>query len=372
MIDMEYVPGRKYCFWLNMPDHHQKDFLSALTSSNIDVRILYYGAVPEHRQLMGWDATPVLADNECYIVPSISSLYEMKDWRERIHIIPGIVGNRFLMELTSVLSKNSCKWVHWSECVKPGINRLLRMPLRILYGLKIRKFALGALAVSKMAEKEFISWGVPNEKICWLPYALNPPRIDHDKDVTLELTTKGKIIFMFCGVLCKRKGTDILISAFEKLCKKYNNCLLALVGPDTKNRYYNKLVHSKGLSEQIVLFDAVRADRIGNIISRCDVFILPSRYDGWGVALFEGASLGKPIISTDRCGAAYHLILEGINGFRVASSNQEELFNAMEKYIVAPDLKKQHGKASYEIAKLFYPESNVKRFLSAMSLLDKF
>jgi len=48
------------------------------------------------------------------------------------------------------------------------------------------------------------------------------------------------------------------------------------------------------------------------------------------------------------------------------------LFNAMEKYIVAPDLKKQHGKASYEIAKLFYPESNVKRFLSAMSLLDKF
>jgi glycosyltransferase involved in cell wall biosynthesis len=321
---------------------------------------------------MGWDPTPDLADNECYVAPRISSLYKMIDWEERIHIVPGIVGNRFLMTLTSVLSTNSSKWVHWSECVKPGVNRLLRRPLRKLYGSKIRKYALGALAISKMAEREFISWGVPSEKIFWLPYTLNPPQIQHDMETTFKLDRKDKIIFMFCGMLCKRKGTDLLILAFEKLCKKYKNCLLVLVGPDTKGNYYSRLVHSKALSEHIVFIDAVKAERIGSIISLCDVFILPSRYDGWGVVIFEAASIGMPIISTDRCGAAHHLILDGINGFRVESSSQEALFDAMQKYVLENNIIKLHGNASYEIAKLFYPECNVKRFLSAISVFEKY
>ena len=64
---------------------------------------------------------------------------------------------------------------------------------------------------------------------------------------------------------------------------------------------------------------------IAQWLRRADVLVLPSLFDGWGAVLNEGASAGKALISTTECGAAWHLIRHGDNGFRVQAGSEKAL-----------------------------------------------
>jgi glycosyltransferase involved in cell wall biosynthesis len=357
---------QKYCFWFNIPDHHQIDFIREMKNQKIDIQVRFYEKLTEYRKNMGWDPSILLNDNEKYVNQNINSLYVEPDWRQRIHIVPGVIGNKFLMNLVNILIKNRVLWVHWSECVKPGINRLLRIPFRRVYGLKINKFALGALAVSKQAEIEFIRWGINPQKIRWLPYTMNVLSNNLEEDPIIKNFCRNKFIFIYCGALCKRKGTDILIKAFAKLIKKYIDIGLVLVGPIMNNKYKN-IINRDLLENSILLRGPISANTVANAMHPCDVFILPSRYDGWGMVLNEAISTGLPIIASNGCGASYHIILNGINGFTVRANNVNELINNMEKYILNRNLAKKHGENSIQISKYFTPQNNVIRFIDIMN-----
>jgi glycosyltransferase involved in cell wall biosynthesis len=101
-------------------------------------------------------------------------------------------------------------------------------------------------------------------------------------------------------------------------------------------------------------------------MQRADVFILPSLFDGWGAVLNEAASVKKPLISTDECGAAYHLIDDKKNGFRVKAGSVDHLRKAMQFYIDNPEKIIIHGKISHQIYKNFTPDKNVEQFLYSL------
>jgi len=146
-LDYSSARSEKYCLWMNMPSHHQRDFIHALHIAGIDLQVRFYGKVDDRRKIMGWDSEPLLDQYSQYVKPSIDAVEEsVPDWMNRIHIIPGTVGDKFLMSLVKHLIRKKIQWVHWSEDVKPGLNRLIRLPLRRLYGRKIKLYALGALA----------------------------------------------------------------------------------------------------------------------------------------------------------------------------------------------------------------------------------
>jgi len=97
-------------------------------------------------------------------------------------------------------------------------------------------------------------------------------------------------------------------------------------------------------------------------LSCCQVFVLPSRFDGWGMVLNEAASLGKALISTEKCGAAHHLIRQRENGFRIPAGDVEALSEAMIRYVIDPELVKRHGKRSTELFAECTPEENALNF----------
>jgi glycosyltransferase involved in cell wall biosynthesis len=361
--------NHKYCLWMNMPSHHQMDFIKALHEAGVDLQVRFFGKVDEGRIHMGWDASPNLEQYVKYVRPSVDALDEsVPDWRERVHIIPGAVGDKFLMALVDHLIREKVNWVHWSEDVKPGLNRLIRLPLRMLYGRKINRYALGALAISNVAKKEFISWGIDPYKIKWLPYAANPLQGSGNSNEQINKFIQNRFVFMFIGKLCHQKGTDLLLQSFKRVSDQYPLAALVLIGPDTADGYYETYSRKLKLSSNRVLFTgAVVFDKIKYMYSFCDVCILPSRYkDGWGMVLYEAASLGKALIATDRCGAAHHIIVDGLNGFMVKSGNVSSLVMAMKRYIESPGLAKLHGAHSKIMAEFFYPGKNVERFLCAM------
>ena len=365
----------KICFWLNTPTHHQSSFLEALNDHDeINLQVRFFGKVTEERKKLGWKNIIDLPENQKFISNLDDGIQSLIDWKDRIHIVSGY-GNSFNLALIDLFIEKDVQWCHWSErsgvglAKKVNYSTLLFKLLKPIflytkhsYGKKVNKYALGAFALGELAQKDLITMGINKQKIEYLFYALQ----ELQKDDTLILNTKkeDKTTFLYVGSLYKGKGIDVLINAFSKL--DHSLCELILVGPDMTKGVYVKLVKSLNLEKNVKFIGSVSSNEINKYMSYSDVFVLPSRYDGWGAVLNEAASLGLPLIATDQCGAAYHIIKNDFNGYMVKAGEVNSLKNAMEKYIINNKLIPKHGNESKKIFQSFTPEKNAQRFIESV------
>jgi glycosyltransferase involved in cell wall biosynthesis len=70
-------------------------------------------------------------------------------------------------------------------------------------------------------------------------------------------------------------------------------------------------------------------DRLPEHYAAADLFCMPSRYDGWGLALVEALASGLPSISTTMTGAALELVENGKNGWLIPGEDEQALVNAL-------------------------------------------
>lgn len=84
---------------------------------------------------------------------------------------------------------------------------------------------------------------------------------------------------------------------------------------------------ASGGSWGLRIVNGVSPDSLGGIYADADCFVLPSRWEPWGVVLVEAAAAGLPIICTDKCGAR-HEVVKG-NGIVVNSDDVKSLADAI-------------------------------------------
>jgi len=361
---MDVAPLR-LLIWSSIPTHHQSAFIAALRDRNIDVVMHYYRHVDTARLSMGWGAGDELPPNEFYVPENVSSVHRCPDWRDRIHIVPGY-GSVFLMRLAWFLSRRGVTWLHWSEHSRPSSRSNVTFAFNRFYGQLVRRHAMGALAIGELARREFIRWGIPAERIRFLPYAVASLGADPILETAPHVRDPH---FLFLGTLYPVKGIDVLLLAMRDVLTKHPNARLELVGNDLLGGAYHRDAERMGLSDAVQFSGPVDARRVGEVLRRCDVLVLPSRHDGWGVVLNEAASIGRALISTDACGAAHHLIRPNENGFRVAAGDRNSLAEAMLAYCREPGLSIRHGAQSLRIFEEFTPERNATRFEEALDSL---
>ena len=81
----------------------------------------------------------------------------------------------------------------------------------------------------------------------------------------------------------------------------------------------------------------IQPNQLGEIMKACGVFVLPSRYEQWGVVIQEMTLAGFPIIASSEVGAAHDFIKEEISGYIFKSENTKALKSAMQKIIEKDD-----------------------------------
>jgi glycosyltransferase involved in cell wall biosynthesis len=368
-MDVADPSAWKLLVWTSTPTHHQSGFFAALRDRGIDLVVHYFRRVNLQRQLHGWADPTELPAGEHYVSPSLDALQRCSDWRERIHIIPGY-STSFLLRLASALSRQRVPWLHWSEPSRVLPRYVLTYPMKRYYATLVNHRALGALAIGERARRDFIRWGIRADKIRFLPYSIPAPATHAaDASASDEPLDSRAIRFAFVGALCQRKGVDILLHAFKRIREDSPSATLELVGYDEANGRYTRLSQQLGITDAVRFTGSVPAARIASVFERCDVFVLPSRFDGWGVVLNEAAALGKAIISTEPTGAAHHLLTPGVNGYRVPAGNPAALAQAMLRYCRHPELVAAHGEQSRAIFDEFTPERNVARLREAVDSL---
>jgi len=371
----------KICIWTPMLTHHQSAFHDAIVKDGrIDLEVRYFEKISQARLALGWEDKKCTKSFEKRVDTLNDALESVSNFNKRVHIISGN-GYDFTKELIAYCIKSNLKWVNWTERNGGGLFKLLRENSSLfeiffptyqrLYNRKfsgqIEKHALGVFVSGVKAEEDYLKRGVSKEKIKHLYYALNS--LEKTTSTPKELKeNKFKYNFIYVGSLSHRKGTDILLKAYAKLDN--NEWGLILVGKDTAKGGYLKLAKKLNINDRVIFTGAIDFNRVNEYLSYSDVFVLPTRFDGWGAVLNEAASLALPLISTDECGAAYHLIENDKNGYIVKVDSIISLMSAMKKYVDIPNIIKQHGRSSSKLFKQFLPKENVQRLIGALKVWD--
>jgi glycosyltransferase involved in cell wall biosynthesis len=361
----------KVCIWEKFPRRYPHYFYEQVRKQNtIQLLVMYYGKKQNRpRQLT---KVETLLPGDAFVDANVDNLFSLEGWKSYIHIVSG-ARDSFLRKLIAAFIKHDVKWINWAE----GIRKDRKWPFKYVYYKifcrYVEKYALGTFGISERAIKQFINLGVSKDKVFLLPYSFKLLDIKRKTDKKINSFGSGRKVFMHCGELSHRKATDILVTAFHKL--KQDNWVLVLVGRDTTNGQTHQMIKDLNLEDSVLIRGPVAYEHITDVMNHCDVFILPSRFDGWGAVLNEMASLKKPLISTYSCGAAEHLIVEDRNGYVVAAEDVDGLANAMQKYVDNERLIRSHGEESFKILKDFTVESNIKRMhdgiLEMLAVRDK-
>ena len=142
----------------------------------------------------------------------------------------------------------------------------------------------------------------------------------------------------------KRKGFDILFKAFSKLDEKF---VLLIIGiPETMQEEVNQYAESFGINRKRIFMPGY-VDNIWEYYKAMDIFLLPSRSEGFSLALLEAAAAKLPLIASNIPGND-EFIEDGKNGVLFDIENPIDLVENI--HILATDrvLAKQLAEHAYQ------------------------
>jgi glycosyltransferase involved in cell wall biosynthesis len=100
------------------------------------------------------------------------------------------------------------------------------------------------------------------------------------------------------GFLNRQKGFDILFQAMRLLVEADKDPSLILAGTGPEEAALTHLAEKLGIRERVTFMGHVPFNLLAPLYRECDVFVLPSRYEGLGRVLIEAALAGAPIVAT--------------------------------------------------------------------------
>jgi len=155
----------------------------------------------------------------------------------------------------------------------------------------------------------------------------------------LHIPQDKKILFSL-GLLSERKGFNFLIEAMARIKKQRENVICFIGGADPSGiglteRQLKKQIRQNGLEKYVHLLGSIPENRIVAMMNSCDLFVLPSLSEAFGIVNLEAMACGKPVISTYN-GGSDEIVTSEEFGFLVKPADSDIL---AEKILVALDRK---------------------------------
>ncbi|PPD03664.1 MAG: hypothetical protein CTY29_08790 [Methylobacter sp.] len=145
----------------------------------------------------------------------------------------------------------------------------------------------------------------------------------------------GKKRFLFAGRFDRQKGIDLFVKAMQALGDDSFAYAIGDVSIDN--------LPISEFPDNIKITGWLPRDQVQAYLQSCDVFVMPSRWEGFGLSALEAMRAGKPVIATCT-GALPELVVDGVNGILIRPADLPALTHAMHSLLQA-DLTAM-GKAS--------------------------
>lgn len=163
-----------------------------------------------------------------------------------------------------------------------------------------------------------------------------------------------KYNFIYVGRLIDVKNLDNLLAAYKPFA--LSDWGLIVLGDGSQESKLKKYKNDNSL-EGICFIEGQPWFDVPKILALADVFILPSYSEPWGLVVNEAMACGLPVIVSNKCGSAYDVVKEGINGYTFDPYNIDELTFVFKKFVDNPEKIIPFGQQSKEIIKRFSPEN---------------
>jgi glycosyltransferase involved in cell wall biosynthesis len=304
------------------------------------------------------------------------ALWEAAFGRYDCYILSGLYTSITFICCAAILQLRRKPWVIWLErprrlatAVSPRQSSPLAR-LRDVVRTRLVCSATRVLCIGSAARREYAALGATEDRLDVLPYCCDLARYDdvapkHIAEFREEHGLQNSVVFLFSGQLIARKGVDTLLRAFEQVAASASNTALVILGdgplrgeleaqvsPECRDR-----VHFLGHLPQQDLPTAFRA---------ADVFVFPSRHDGWGVVINEACAARLPIIASEETGAAGDLVVPGGNGFRHAASDVDAFYHSMKRLTQNAKLRQEMAQRSGELVQDLSPKKGAARFAESV------
>ncbi len=235
---------------------------------------------------------------------------------------------------------------------------VLQFPYDSFINSSILKFnfkrAKEILATGKYLAEETSRFS--NKKVTITPFGV-------DTNIFKPMQKKNEFEdFLVIGVIRRLEenyGIERLIRAFKLVLEKFpdKKLKLLIVGDGSLKNHLINLTHELLISDDVVFTGYIEYEKIVEYHNSCDISVVPSIRESFGVSALEASACGKPVIVTN-AGGLPETVIDGSTGLIVEKDNIKQLASALEKLIIDEQLRKTFGENGREMVKQKYEWNN--------------
>jgi glycogen(starch) synthase len=167
----------------------------------------------------------------------------------------------------------------------------------------------------------------------------------------------GRVRVLAVGRLEPRKGVDLLFRSAAALCPDFPELVIEFVGNDripidalggaTYRDWFATTHGAEPWADRVVFRGPVSEDELYQAYADCDVFVLPARFESFGLVLVEAMMFAKPVVGCAIGGMA-EIVADGVNGLLAYPDSAASLTRCLRALVADPDLRRRFGRAGRE------------------------
>ncbi len=242
-------------------------------------------------------------------------------------------------------------------------NRLFKIPYDIIIHLeeilplerkkiiqKSFKRADKIITVSHFAKKKLVEIGIPESKIVVIHPGVDPEKFrpkPEPSPIRKRYRLEKKKVILTISRLGEHKGHANVIRALPQVLEKIPESVYLVVGSGEKEDRLKGLVKELGLEDKVIFTGEVEEEELPLYYAACDVFIMPSDVEGFGIVFLEAGASGKPVIG-GKTGGISDAITDGETGLLVDPLSVNQITEALIKLLTNPESARKLGEKGRE------------------------
>lgn len=167
---------------------------------------------------------------------------------------------------------------------------------------------------------------------------------------------------LFLGMIVDNKGIFDLVDTLAANRERWRGRVLLRVGGSGEVERLKQIIADNDLADMVEFIGWVSGSVKDMAFASSHILILPSYFEGLPVSVLEGMAYGKPIIATP-VGGIPEVVHSHENGILVPPGDRKALAEAIDCYLLNPELIDRHGRRSRQAAMPFSPEAITNQLL---------
>jgi len=190
-------------------------------------------------------------------------------------------------------------------------------------------------------------------------------------DISTSATDGKQAPYVFCiSAYKEQKAIDVLIRAFKLVRNADPTVTLTIAGPGPLREELEQLAVSLGIREQIEFLGVTGRDDVVRLLRGCKAFVLPSRFETFGIVILEAMACKKPVVATT-AGGIPEIIENGQNGILVEPNDPKGLAEALVKLLKDESLQRITAMNGYAtVRERFTFEETGRKYIRAFAAVS--